>query len=378
MEFKLTKEQELIQKAAREFAEKRIEPIAAQIDRENEVPAEILREMGELGFFGIPFPEEYGGSGAGYLNYALVVEQIARISGGVAMTFSVSMLGMNAINIFGTPEQKRQWLPPACAGKQIASFAFTEPATGSDPKMITTKARQDGEGFVINGTKRFISAADHKGPMVVFATDGESGFPSAFIVEKFCPGYSLSEPWDKSGMRGGHLYDVYFKDVRLPASSLLGKMGMGYPILQAGISYGKIGVSTGALGGIQAALEESLKYAKEKMHRDKPIAKFPSIQRMIADLAIKAEAARWLCYRLAYLADTVNDPVLFAKEAALTKAFATETATEAARLAVHIHGSYGVMKEYKVERIYRDSIIGEIVEGVNDMQRMIVAGALLR
>ena len=232
--------------------------------------------------------------------------------------------------------------------------------------------------YVINGTKRFISAADHKGPMVVFATDDESGFPSAFIVEKFCPGYSLSEPWDKSGMRGGHLYDVYFKDVRVPASSLLGKKGMGYPILQAGISYGKIGVSTGALGGIQAALEESLKYAKGKMHRDQPIAKFPSIQRMIADLAIKAEAARWLTYRLAYLADTLRDPVLFAKEAALTKTFVTETATEAARLAVHVHGSYGVMKDYKVERIYRDSVIGEVVEGVNDMQRMIVAGILLK
>jgi alkylation response protein AidB-like acyl-CoA dehydrogenase len=216
------------------------------------------------------------------------------------------------------------------------------------------------------------------GPMVVFATDDESGFPSAFIVEKFCPGYSLSEPWEKSGMRGGHLYDVYLKDVRVPATSLLSKKGMGYPILQAGISYGKIGVSSGALGGIQAALDESLKYAKEKIHRDKPIAKFPSIQRLVADLAIKAEAARWLTYRLGYLADTMRDPVLFAKEAALTKTFVTETAADAARLAIQVHGSYGVMKGYKVERIYRDVAIGEIVEGVNDMQRMIVAGILLK
>ncbi|NPV90594.1 MAG: acyl-CoA dehydrogenase [Firmicutes bacterium] len=378
MEFKLSKEQELIQKAAREYAEKRIEPIAFQIDRDNEIPREIYLELGELELMGIPFAEEYGGAGAGYMSYALVAEQLARCSSGVSLAFSVNMLGLGAINIFGTPEQKKQWLPPCCAGKKVASFAFTEPATGSDPKMITTTAKRDGDEYVINGTKRFISAADMEGPMVVFATDDESGAPTGFVVDKFCPGYSLSEPWEKSGMRGGHTYDVYFKDVRVPAANLIGEKGKGYPILQAGISYGKIGVSSTSLGGIQRALEESIKYAKEKIHRDKPIAKFPTIQRMVADIAIKVEAARWMTYRLAYLADNMKNSVLFAKESALTKTFVTETAVDVARLAVQLHGSYGVMKDYVVERIYRDVVIGEIVEGVNDMQRMIVAAILLR
>lgn len=378
MDFKLSKEQEIIQKAAREFAEKRIEPIAFQIERDNYVPEEIFQEMGELELLGIPIPEEYGGAGDGYLSYTLAMEQIARVSSGVAMNATVSTLGIGTINKFGISEQKKRWIPQVCTGKQLASLAFTEPATGSDPKMITTVAKRVGEEYVINGTKRFISVADFKGPMIVFANDDESGKPTAFIVEKLCPGYSLSEPWDKIGMRGGHTYDVYFKDVRVPADNILGDLGKGFNLLTEAIAYGKIGASTIALGAVQAALEESIKYAKDRLHRDQPIARFPTIQSLIANIAIKVEAARWLVYRLAYLADTMNDSIMFAKESALTKAFVTEAAVEGARLAIQVHGSYGVMKEYKVERIYRDVIISEIVEGVNDIQRMIVAGTLLR
>ena len=377
MDFKLSKEQELIQRTAREFAEKYISPVAEQIDRENKVPPEIYKKMSELELFGIPFSEELGGSNAGYSCYPLAVEQIARASGGIALTLSVNTLGLSAINIFATPEQKKQVMPPCCRGEKIASFAFTEPGTGSDPKQITTTAVKDGDSYILNGTKRFISCADMEGPIVIFAKDDETNFPTGFILDKFCPGYSVSEPWYKIGMRGGTMTDVYLKDVRVPAGNMLGPKGQGYWVLQAGIAFGKVGVSSGALGGMQAALDLCIKYAKEKRHRDKTIAKFQGVQMDIAKIAEKTEAARWLCYRLGYLAETMKDMRLFAKEAALTKTFVTEAAVDVSRLAIGLHGSYGLMHDYAVERIYRDMIIGEQVEGVKDLQRVITGSLLL-
>jgi len=377
MDFKLSKEQELIQKSARDFAEKYIVPAADQIDRENKVPQDIYKRMAELELFGIPFAEEFGGTGAGYSCYPLAVEQIARASGGVALTLSVNTLALSAVNVFATPEQKKRIMPPCCRGEKVASFAFTEPGTGSDPKQITTTAVKDGDSYVLNGTKRFISCADMEGPIVIFAKDDETNFPTGVLVDKFCPGYSVSEPWHKIGMRGGTMTDVYLKDVRVPAANMIGPKGQGYWVLQAGIAFGKIGVSSGALGGMQAALDLCVKYAKEKQHRDKTIAKFQGVQMDIAKIAEKTEAARWLCYRLGYLAETSKDLRLFAKEAALTKSFVTEAAVDVSRLAVAVHGSYGVMQDYAVERIYRDMIIGEQVEGVADLQRVITASILL-
>lgn len=293
------------------------------------------------------------------------------------MTLSAHSLGLSAISVFGNEEQKQKYMVPGCKGKHIVSFAFTEPGTGSDPKQITTTAVKDGDHYIINGTKRFISNANWPGAIILFARDDESGKPSGFIIDKGCEGYSISEPWDKMGMHGGMLLDVYLKDVRVPAENLLAGPGMGYPILQLGISFGKVGVSSTALGGMLAAYEEGLKYAKEKMHRDKPISRFQSVQLKIADMAIKYEAARWLTYRLGYLANNVKDPRQFAKEAALTKTFVCETAFEVTRLAMDIHGSYGLMNDYKISRLYRDTIIGPQIEGVADMQKMIVAGLTL-
>ena len=377
MDFNLSKEQLLIQRMARDFAEKYIEPVAEQIDRENKIPDDILEGLAELDLFGIPFPEEYGGAGGGYDGYVLAMEQIGRVSGGIAMTLSAHSLGLSAISVFGNEEQKQKYMVPGCKGKHIVSFAFTEPGTGSDPKQITTTAVKDGDHYIINGTKRFISNANWPGAIILFARDDESGKPSGFIIDKGCEGYSISEPWDKMGMHGGMLLDVYLKDVRVPAENLLAGPGMGYPILQLGISFGKVGVSSTALGGMLAAYEEGLKYAKEKMHRDKPISRFQSVQLKIADMAIKYEAARWLTYRLGYLANNVKDPRQFAREAALTKTFVCETAFEVTRLSMDIHGSYGLMNDYKISRLYRDTIIGPQIEGVADMQKMIVAGLTL-
>jgi alkylation response protein AidB-like acyl-CoA dehydrogenase len=377
MEFKFTKEQALIQKMVREFAEKRIEPLAEQIDRNNQVPEEIFKEMGELDLFGLPFKEAYGGANAGYDSYVLAMEQIGRASSGPAMTLSAHCLALGAIDKFGTEEQKKRWMPQACKGETIAAFAFTEPGTGSDPKQITTTAVKDGEYYIINGTKRFISNAAYPGPIVVFAKDNESGKPTGFIIDKLCEGYSVSKPWEKIGLHGGSLLDVYLKDVRVPRANVLGEVGNGYPILQFGISFGKIGVSSVSLGGMLAAFEESVKYAKGKTHRGEPIAKFQAIQLRIADIAGKYEAARWLTYRLGCLGNEPGNPMIFAKEAALTKTFVCDAAVDVARIAVDIHGSYGLMTDYKVSRLYRDAIMGPQIEGVSDMQKIITAGVIL-
>lgn len=377
MNFALTKEQELIQKAAREYAEKYIEPISEKIDAENKVPPEIIQGLGELDLFGIPIAEEYGGAGAGYASYVLAMEQIARASSGVGMILSAHTLALSAISTFGTEEQKKKYLPAPCKGQEIASFAFTEPATGSDPKQITTTAVKEGDHYILNGTKRFISNAASPGPIVIFAKEAETGKVSAFIVEKFCEGYSVSEPWEKIGMHGGPLLDVYLKDVKVPAENTLGAPGMGYTILQVGISFGKVGVSSCALGCILCAYEEAIKYAKEKTHRDQPIAKFATIQDHIAEIAIKYEAARWMTYRLGWLADNVRDPRQFAKEAAAVKTFVCETGVDVVRLAMAVHGSYGLTSDYKIQRLWRDSIIGPQIEGVTDMQKVIVAGVVL-
>ncbi|MDD3889074.1 MAG: acyl-CoA dehydrogenase family protein [Syntrophomonadaceae bacterium] len=377
MNFNLTKEQLLIQKMARDFAERYIEPVAEQIDRENKIPDEIIEGLAALDLFGIPFAEKYGGADGGYDGYVLAMEQIGKVSGGVAVTISAHSLALGAISTFGNEEQKVKYMTPGCQGQHILSFAFTEPGTGSDPKQITTTAVKDGDYYVLNGTKRFISNANFPGAIVIFARDNESGKITAFIVEKWTEGYTVSEPWDKIGQHGGQLLDVYLKDVKVPVENVLGGPGMGYPILQLGISFGKVGVSSTALGAILAAYEETLKYSKEKMHRDSSIAKFQAVQLRIADMAIKYEAARWLTYRFGCLANEVKDPRQFAKEAALTKTFVCETAVDAARVAMDIHGSYGLMNDYKVARIYRDAIIGPQIEGVSDMQKMIIAGVAL-
>lgn len=377
MDFTLTKEQVLIQKMARDYADTYIAPLAEQIEHENLVPAEILRGLAELDLFGMAMPEVYGGAAAGYDTYVLAIEQIARVSSGPSVIISAHSLGLSAINNFGTEAQKQKYMPPACRGEHITSFAFTEPGTGSDPKQITTTAVRDGDSYIINGTKRFITNSSYPGAMVLFARDDHSGKPTAFIVDKFCEGYSVSEPWKKTGWHGGPLCDVYLQDVKIPAENLLGEMGNGYPVLQYGIAFGKIGMNSVALGATLGALEESLRYAKEKTHRGEPIAKFQAIQLKIADIAMKYEVSRWIAYRLGCLANNPRSHSEFAREAALAKVIVAENAVAATQLAIDIHGSYGLMEDYKVARLYRDAVMGPQVEGVIDMQKLIVAGAIL-
>lgn len=378
VDFAFTREELLIQNAFSDFAEKFIEPIAADIDKNNAVPQEIFDGLAELDMFGIPFPAKYGGAEGGFKLYVLALEQVAAACGGLASIIAAHVLGTNAINYFGTEEQKQKYLPDCCRGKHIASFAFTEPSTGSDPKQITTTAVKSGNEYILNGTKRFISNGNWPGPMIVFARESTSQEVTAFIVDKFSEGYSVSEPWEKIGMHGYPLLDIYFNDVRVPAENMLGQIGQGFPILTTGICFGRVGVATTALGAILASYREAAKYAQNKMHRDKPIGKFQQIQLAVADIAATYEACRWMTYRLGYVADTFKDERQFAKEVSTTKSYVTDASVDVARTALNIHGSYGLMKDYKIERIYRDVIIGPQIEGVNNMQKIITASNVLR
>lgn len=377
MDFSLSKEQRMIQNMAREFSEKNILPAAQQIEKENKIPEEILKGLGELGLFGIAYPEEYGGGGAGYEGYVLSMEQIGKVCGGVAMTISGHCMTLSTIMAFGTEEQKKKYMTPACLGEQILSVAFTEPGTGSDPKQLTTTAVKKGDKYIINGTKRFITNANWPGSIMVFAVDSETKKPTAFMLDKWCEGYSISEQWDKIGMHGGMLLDVYLKDVVVPAENILAGPGMGYPILQLGISYGKVGVCSITLGAMLSAYEEAMKYAQEKMHRDKPIAKFQATQLRLANIALKYEASKWMTYRLGWMANNVKDPIQFAKEAALTKTFVAETVIDVVKDAMAIHGSYGLINDYKIAQLWRDAIIAPQIEGVTDVQKTIAASIML-
>ena len=378
MDFKLTEEQELIQRSAREYAEKILAPQVASIIEKNEVPATVIRELKDLDFFALFMPEAYGGAGSDYQNYVLVMEQIARICPAVAVIMSVNAVGLAAVEIFGTEAQKQTFLPPGCSGDGALSFAFTEPGTGSDPKQITTTATRKGDTYILNGTKRFITNASLPGPIVIIARDKEAGEISAFIAQKFCDGYALSEPWRKMGCQGAPLYDVYLKDLAVPVENLLGDPGKGFWILKVALALGKIGISSIFLGTMLAAYEEALHYARERTHRGDPITKFQAVQAAIVDMAMKYEAARWMTYRIGYLADHAKDKGAILKDSAMAKIFVTETAVDLARIAMGIHGSYGLMQEYKISQIWRDVIFGPQVEGVSHLLKALVAGEILR
>lgn len=382
MKFKLSKEQEMIKKAAQEFATKVIGPIVKQIDNEDKIPQQIWDGLAELGFLGLPFKQEFGGGESGYENYVLVQEQISKMSAGVGTALSVHTMGSDVIAIFGSKEQQEKYLPKMCTGELRSSFAFTEPGTGSDPGQLTSIATPTEDGIVINGVKRFISNSTYKGPMVVFCKDADTGSCSAYIVDKFCKGYSLSKPWEKIGVRGSQIFDVYFKDVKIPTTNLLGEKGKGFEILLLGIALGKIGTSSIALGTILASFETAIKYAKQKLHRNKPIARFQATQLKIGHLAAKYYSTRWMCYRLGVLANDIfakgaDSAGEFAAEAALVKAYSSDTAVEAAKLAMDVHGSYGLITDYSIERIYRDAIVAPQIEGVSDIQRIIYANSIL-
>ncbi len=379
MEFQLTEDQKMVQKLARDFAEKRLAPTVSERDHKEEFSRELADEMGEMGLTGICFPEEYGGSGGDVTSYILAVEELSKADDGVGITLSATVsLCAWPIYAYGTEEQKQKYLVPLAEGEKLGAFGLTEPNAGTDAAGQQTVAVEDGDDYILNGSKIFITNAGEAEIYVVFAmTDKSKGMKgiSAFIVEKDMPGFSFGKREHKMGIHTSLTNELVFQDVRLPKENLLGKVGEGFKIAMSTLDGGRIGVAAQALGIAQAALDHAIKYSKERVQFGQPICKNQAIAFMMADMATKIDAARLLIYRAAYLKD---QGLPYSKEAAMAKLFASDIAMEVTTDAVQIFGGYGYSREYPVERLMRNAKITQIYEGTNQVQRMVISGAILR
>jgi butyryl-CoA dehydrogenase len=373
MDFNLREHEKMIQDMAKDFAERSVRPVAMEIDRTGEFPFELAREMGRLGYFGLPYPPNYGGVGAGYIGYALVIEQLSSASMVAGAIIGVNGLAEEAIFRYGSEEQKQKFLVPLTKGA-ISSLAFTEPATGSDPRAIETRARPEGDEYIITGQKQFIALSPASQVAVVFAKD-ETERVSAFIVATSSPGYTLRKSCETMGVRGLAPSVIYLDDVRVPKENLLGEKSRGYGIMLEAISVGKLGVAAEAVGVGQGALGLSINYARERKAYGTPITDLLTIKWLLAEMASRVEASRWLTYRTAFVRDQGTDIM---KEAAIAKLFASQAVVDVTRMAMQVHGAYGYMKDMQIERLYRDAKLTEIYEGVSEIQRVIIADNLLR
>jgi butyryl-CoA dehydrogenase len=379
MDFDLTEEQKMLQSTLRNFADKEIAPAAKRIDESGQFPAAEVQKMAGLGLFGLTIPEKYGGSGKGLLDLCLAVEELARASAAVDNYLRISLsLAIVPVIQFGTEAQKKKYLPPHAGGEKMACCALTESGAGSDPSGMETTAAHKKGGYVINGSKLFISIGEHAGIVVVFATIDKSlkgrGI-TAFVMDKNTPGLSVGKRQDKMGLRGFISTELIFEDCYVPEENLLGKEGQGLKIALDALDVSRVTVGAEAVGISRAAYEAALKYAKERKQFDRPIADFQAIQWMLADMATQIDAARLLTYRAAHLHD-MGRP--FVKEAAMAKVFASEVSGFVTSKALQVHGGYGYTKDYPLERYFRDAKITEIYEGTSEIMRMTIARSLLR
>jgi len=379
MDFKLSEEHQLIRTSVREFCQKYVEPAADEIDQQARFPEDIVKRLAQQDWLGIPFPEDYGGAGSDYLSYIIVVEELSRACATTGFTLEChTSLACYPLFKFGTEEQKKRYLLPLCKGEILGSFALTEPGAGTDAGAATTTAVLDGNQYVLNGSKIFISNAPVAGVLIIFAmTDKSKGTKgiSAFIVPGKTQGLTIGKHLDKMGIRGSLTAEVFLKDCRIPKENLLGQEGQGFRIAMMTLDGGRIGIAAQALGMAQAALDESVRYSKERVQFGKPISTFQAIQWMIADMATAVEASRFLTYHAAWCYD---QGLPYSKEAAMAKLFASETAVYQTNRAVQIHGGIGYIKGHKVERLYRDAKITEIYEGTSEVMRMVISGNVLR
>ncbi|MDD2619129.1 MAG: acyl-CoA dehydrogenase [Syntrophomonadaceae bacterium] len=379
MDFKLTEEQELIKENMRDFTRKYVDPIAVEIDENSRYPEEVIKKLAEGDWMGMPYPQEYGGAGVDYVTYAIVVEELSRSCAATGFTLSChTSLASGPIYNYGSEEQKMKYLVPLAKGQKIGAFGVTEPGAGTDVGAATTTAVLDGDAYVLNGTKTFTSNGPVADTFVIFAfTDKSLGGKgmSAFIVSKDNPGLKVGQHFYKMGIRASQTSEIILKDCRVPKEDLLGKEGQGLKIAMDSFDHGRIGIAAQAVGIAQAAMDESISYAKQRIQFGKPISKNQAIQWMIADMATDISAARFLTYHAAYLKDQGKP---FSKEAAMAKVFAAEMSNRHASKAVQIHGGYGFCKGFKVERLMRDAKITEIYEGTSEAQRMVIAGNVLR
>jgi alkylation response protein AidB-like acyl-CoA dehydrogenase len=374
MDFDLKESQKMLQRLAHDFAENEVAPRAAAIDSSNEFPLDLAKEMGKRGFQGLPFPVEYGGSGAGYLSFILALEQLCRVSVAVGAIMAVNTVPEEGIFHFGTEEQKRRLLTPLARGDFLGGIGFTESDTGSDPSVITTIARRRGKGFVINGQKMFMAMAPALDVVLLFARREGEGL-NAFIVESKSPGFAVQEVLETMGLRGLGVSIVNLDDVFVPEENIIGKEGQGFDILLEAISVERMSVAMQGVAVAQAALNLSLDYARQRQARGKPISRMQSIQQMLAEMASRIEAARWLVYRTAFLRDKGQS---IQYESSMAKLFASQVAVEVTRMAMQVHGSYGAMKSLPVERLYRDAKMTEIYVGISEVHRSIIANRLIQ
>ncbi|MFI5323100.1 MAG: acyl-CoA dehydrogenase [Thermodesulfobacteriota bacterium] len=371
---KLTEEQELIQKTAKDFSFDKIKPVAAKYDREGRFPKEIVNKLGELGFMGIMVPEEYGGSGFDCLSYVIALEEIAVSCASSAIIMSVNnSLVCDPIITFGSEKQKRSYLPDLACGRKLGCFALSEPEAGSDPASMRTSAVRRGKSYVINGTKSWITNGAEADKAILFASTDHSkkhhGI-SAFIVDMDNPGIKIGKLEHKLGIKASSTAQLFFEDCKVPDTALLGEEGDGFKIAMSTLDGGRIGVAAQAVGIARAALEESVRYAKERKAFGKPISNFQGLQFMIADMATKIEASRLLTWQSAVMKDRKLN---YSKKSAMAKLFSSETAMWVTTKAIQIHGGYGYTVDYPVERFFRDAKITEIYEGTSEIQRNIIA-----
>ncbi|XP_068094784.1 short-chain specific acyl-CoA dehydrogenase, mitochondrial [Hyperolius riggenbachi] len=369
----------MLRDTCREFAERELQPIAAQLDREHRYPQEQVRQMGQMGLMAVDVPEELGGAGLDYLAYSIAIEEISRgcASTGVIMSVNNSLY-LGPILKHGNEEQKKKWITPFCNGDKIGCFALSEPGNGSDAGAASTVARQDGDHWVLNGTKSWITNAWDASATVVFATTNKSlkhkGI-SAFLVEMPFPGLSLGKKEDKLGIRASSTANLIFEDCRIPRENLLGEPGMGFKIAMQTLDSGRIGIASQALGIAQAALDCAVDYAEKRLAFGAPITKLQAIQFKLADMALALESARLLTWRAAMLKDNKKP---YTKEAAMAKLAASEAATQISHQAIQILGGMGYVTEMPAERHYRDARITEIYEGTSEIQRLVIANQLLK
>ncbi len=379
MDFMLTEQQQMMKKLFQEFAEKEVKPLAAEVDEEERFPKENVEKMKKCRMLGIPFPREFKGAGADYLSYILAVEELSKKCGTTGVVLSAhTSLGTWPIYAFGTQEQKEKYLPDLCTGKKLAAFGLTEPNAGTDAAGQQTTAVKDGEDYILNGTKIFITNAGEADVYIIFAmtdkTKGNHGI-SAFIVEKDMPGFTIGQHEKKLGIRGSATSELIFNNVRLTKDHLLGQEGKGFKIAMMTLDGGRIGIAAQAIGIAQGAIDEVVPYVKSRKQFGRSIAKFQNTQFQLADMQTKVDAARWLVYDAACKKEAGKP---YSVEAAKAKLFAAEVAMEVTTKAIQLMGGYGYTRDYPVERMFRDAKITEIYEGTSEVQRMVIAGAMLK
>lgn len=373
MDFQLTEEHRMVQSMVREFASKEILPVAAELDRTETFPQEIIKKAAALGLMGMLVPEQYGGAGMDAIAYVVAHEELARASAGVQTIITVSnSLVADPILRYGTQAQRQRYLPGLCDGTRLGCYCLTEPSSGSDAMSLSTTARRDGDGWVLRGTKAFVSSGVEADTCIVYARTGQEGARgiSAFIVEKSFPGIAVGKIEKKLGIKCSSTSEIVLDDCRVPADNVLGDLGAGGKIALSALDGGRLGIAAQAIGIARAALEDSIAYASERQQFGRPIAEFQAIQWMLADMATRIEASRLLAYRAAYLRQQGQR---YTKEASMAKLFASETAMWASHKAVQIHGGYGYIQDYAVERYFRDAKITEIYEGTSEIQRLVIA-----